>query len=36
MNLGKYPFKTINKKRIVLKIKPEHVYILPKIRMSEG
>ena len=29
MNLEKYPFKRINEKRIVFKIKPEHVYVLP-------
>ena len=34
MNLPKYPFKRINEKRIIFKIKPEHVYILPTIDMT--
>ena len=36
MNLPKYPFKRINEKRIVFKIKPEHVYVLPAINMNKG
>ena len=36
MNLPKYPFKTINEKRIIFKIKPEHVYVLPAINMNQG
>ena len=36
MNLEKYPFKRINEKRIVFKIKPEHVYVLPAINMNKG
>ena len=36
MNLLKYPFKRINEKRIILKIKPEHVYVLPAINMNQG
>ena len=36
MNLPKYPFKRINEKRIVFKIKPEHVYVLPAINMNQG
>ena len=32
MNLEKYPFKRINEKRIIFKIKPEHVYIMPAIK----
>ena len=36
MNLPKYPFKRINEKRIVFKIKPEHVYVLPAISMNQG
>ena len=34
MNLPKYPFKRINEKRIIFKIKPEHVYILPTINKN--
>ena len=34
MDLPKYPFKRINEKRIVFKIKPEHVYILPTINKN--
>ena len=36
MDLEKYPFKRINEKRIIFKIKPEHVYVLPTINMSKG
>ena len=36
MNLPKYPFKRINEKRIIFKIKPEHVYVLPAIKMNQG
>ena len=36
MNLSKYPFKRINEKRIIFKIKPEHVYVLPAINMNQG
>ena len=36
MNLEKYPFKRINEKRIIFKIKPEHVYILPTIKLNQG
>jgi PPOX class probable F420-dependent enzyme len=36
MNLPKYPFKRINEKRIVFKIKPKHVYVLPTINMNQG
>jgi len=35
MNLEKYPFKRINEKRIIFKIKPEHVYIMPAIKMNQ-
>ena len=36
MDLEKYPFKRINEKRIIFKIKPEHVYVLPTINMNQG
>ena len=36
MDLPKYPFKRINEKRIIFKIKPEHVYVLPAINMNQG
>ena len=36
MNLPKYPFKRINEKRIIFKIKPKHVYVLPTINMNQG
>ena len=36
MDLPKYPFKRINEKRIVFKIKPKHVYVLPAINMNQG
>ena len=35
MGLEKYPFKRPDEKRIILKIKPEHVYILPEISMND-
>ena len=34
MGLEKYPYKRINEKRIIFKIKPEHVYVLPTINMN--
>ena len=36
MDLEEYPFKRINEKRIIFKIKPKHVYVLPTINMSQG
>ena len=36
MDLEKYPFKRPGEKRITFKIKPEHVYVLPEISVSEG
>ena len=36
MGLEKYPFKRPGEKRITLKIKPEHVYVLPEISMNQG
>ena len=36
MNLLKYPFKRINEKRIIFKIKPDHVYVLPANNMNQG
>ena len=36
MGLEKYPFKRPGEKRITLKIKPEHVYILPEISVNDG
>ena len=35
MNQEHYPFKRENEKRIILKIKPERVFILPELKMSE-
>jgi len=29
-----YPFKRENEKRIILKIKPEHVFVLPELKMN--
>jgi len=29
-----YPFKQQNEKRIILKIKPEHVFVLPELKMN--
>ena len=36
MGIEKYPFKRINEKRIIFKIKPKHVYVLPTINKSQG
>ncbi len=35
MNRDHYPFKRQDEKRIILKIKPEHVFILPELKMNE-
>ena len=35
MNREHYPFKRENEKRIILKIKPERVFILPELKMNE-
>ena len=29
-----YPFKRENEKRIILKIRPEHVFVLPELKMN--
>ena len=31
----KYPFRRENEKRIIFKIKPENVFVLPELKMSE-
>ena len=36
MNLSKYPFKRVDEKRIVFKIKPRYVYVLPAVNMNQG
>ena len=36
MGLEKYPFKRTNEKRIIFKIMPKHVYILPTVNMNQG
>lgn len=35
MNREHYPFKQDNEKRIILKIKPHRVFVLPELKMSE-
>jgi len=35
MGRDHYPFKRDDEKRIILKIKPEKVFVLPKLKMSE-
>ena len=35
MGLEKYPFKRPGEKRVIFKIKPEHVYVLPEISMND-
>ena len=36
MNLEKYPFRRENEKRIIFKIKPEKIFVLPELKMNEG
>jgi PPOX class probable F420-dependent enzyme len=35
MGRNHYPFKCENEKRIILKIKPEHVFVMPELKMSD-
>ncbi|MDX1533399.1 MAG: PPOX class F420-dependent oxidoreductase, partial [Nitrosopumilaceae archaeon] len=35
MKREKYPFKRPDEKRIILKISPEKVFVLPELKMSE-
>ena len=35
MNREHYPFKRDEEKRIILKIKPNKVFVLPELKMSE-
>ena len=35
MNKDHYPFKSDDEKRIILKIKPDKVFVLPELKMSE-
>jgi PPOX class probable F420-dependent enzyme len=35
MGREKYPFKCTDEKRIILKIKPDKVFILPELKMQE-
>ena len=35
MGRSNYPFKQENEKRIILKIKPEKIFILPELQMSD-
>jgi len=35
MGKEKYPFKREGEKRIILKIKPEKVFVLPKLKMND-
>lgn len=35
MGKERYPFKRPDEKRIIFKIKPEHVFVLPELKMSE-
>jgi PPOX class probable F420-dependent enzyme len=35
MGKNHYPFKGKNEKRIILKIKPEHVFVMPELKMSD-
>ena len=35
MNKEKYPFKSPEEKRIILKILPEKIFVLPELKMNE-
>lgn len=35
MNKEKYPFKSPDEKRIILKILPEKIFVLPELKMNE-
>ena len=35
MNKEKYPFKSPDEKRIIIKILPEKIFVLPELKMSE-
>ena len=35
MGRSNYPFKQENEKRIILKIKPEKIFVLPELQMSD-
>jgi PPOX class probable F420-dependent enzyme len=35
LGLSTYPFKRVNERRIILKIKPLHIFILPELKMNE-
>jgi len=36
MGLENYPFRRNDEKRIVFKIKPENVFVLPELKMNDG
>ncbi len=31
-----YPFRRENEKRIIFKIKPQKIFVLPELKMNEG
>lgn len=35
MNIEHYPFKKPDEKRIILKIKPEKIFVLPELKMNQ-
>jgi len=35
LGLDSYPFKRTDEKRIIFKIKPEHVFVLPELQMNK-
>jgi len=35
MNRPHYPFKRDDEKRVILKIKPDKVFVLPELKMQE-
>ena len=35
MGIGNYPFRREGEKRIVFKIKPDKVFVLPKLKMNK-
>lgn len=36
LGMEKYPFRQLGEKRIIFKIKPERVYVLPELKMDKS
>ena len=35
MGYKKYPYRRAGEKRVILKIKPEHIFVLPELKMNQ-